>query len=118
MEKIFTIIDHGFSVEEEMREGLRIHVCYYDDKHYARDFYGELSTDLTNEMLGWFLANEELDYDEDLTTKFTEVWYDTSAGELVEMKREETTYSDELIREFAGLQRAILSDGSNDTGLC
>lgn len=107
MDKDFSFFDHGFSVEDEVREGLRIHVCYYDDTHYARDFYGELSMDLTSEMLDWFLANEELDADEDLTTKFTEVWYDTSAGELVEIRRKETTYSDELIREYAGLISAI-----------
>ena len=107
MDKRFDIIEHGFAVALEKGElpsnGLCVHVCFYNDDCFALDYYGELSMNLTDEMLSWFLANESLDGNTDLTSRFIEVWYDTSTGELVEIKRRETTYSDKLIREFTGL---------------
>jgi hypothetical protein len=68
-----------------------------------------LSYDLTEEMLEWFLANKAKEIDEDHSVKFTEVWYEATAGEWVEIKRKETTYSDKLIRFFMGLDRDIVT---------
>ena len=112
MDKSYTIIEHGFAMALENGEipldGLRVHICFYNDECFALDYYGELSMDLTTETLDWFLANECLDWNKDLTTKFTEVWYETSSGKNIEIKRKETIYSDELIRVFAGLKGAVL----------
>jgi len=103
--KDYIIEDHGFDLAMEPREGLRIHVCYYNEECFARDFSGMLSKDLTEEMLEWFLANRAIEIDEDHSVKFTEVWYEATAGEWIELKRKETIYSDKLIRFFTGLDR-------------
>ena len=95
--------DHGFDLAMEQREGFRIHVCYYNNDCYARDLAGELSMNLTDEMLEWYLVNRAKDSDEDHSIKFTEVWYDPIDGERVEIKRRETTYSNELMRRFMRL---------------
>lgn len=96
--------DHGFNValkkgEIHLEDEFRIHICFYNDECYAREYDGELCKDLTNEMFDWYLANRCDDAGEDRTIKFTEVWYDVIAGELIEIKRKETTYSDDYFRK-------------------
>ncbi len=101
----FDIKDHGFDLAMEPREGICLHVCYFNDECYAIDFTGALSQDLTEEMLACYLADYAKETDEDHSVKFTEVWYELIAGEWVEIKRTETAYSDKLIRFFMGLDR-------------
>lgn len=107
MDKKVSFHDYGFAVALEQGkikvDGLPIHICFFNDECFAIDHYGELSMNLTDEMLEWYLANKCSDAgarEKDQTITFTEVWYDTTAGVLSEIKRRETTYSDRLIREF------------------
>ncbi len=106
--------DHGFDValkegEIHLTDRLRIHICFYNDESYARDYDGEFGKDLAYEMYDRYLANRCED-DMDRAIKFTEVWYDVIAGKLVEIKRRETTYPDGQIREFVAPRQYLPKD--------
>ena len=90
MENKVKFYEEGFDIKKAPRnEGLITHVCYYDDTCYAQDLNGELSMDLTAEMLDRYLAYEN----SDKAVKLIEVWYMTIHDVLVEQKRRETTYA-------------------------
>lgn len=89
------------------REGARIHVGYCNSEFCLIEYAPKYSRNLTDDMLEMHIAHltdDKYEYgvddDKDLTTRFTEVWYDVKGGKAVEIIREETTYSDRMIRDF------------------
>lgn len=91
------------------------HVCYFNDEFYLAEFCGHYSIDLT-EVLFHYYCTHKVDVenkDKDYSVKFTEIWYDNSTGELLEVQGKETTYADCLVREFSSLPY----DAENDVSL-
>lgn len=106
------ILDNGSRVVLEdgcmLSDGSRVHIAIIHRKddpqgyHYDVDnFIGEYNYDMTGrylyDYLAWFRYLPE--DDEDTSVKFTELWYEVIDGEFVEMKRQETSYSDVYIKQ-------------------
>ena len=112
METRIRILDNGTKVVLEdgdmLSDGSRIHVVIFHNKmdpqnnYYDVDEYlGDYGYDLTGRYLYDYLNSfRHLPEDEDeLSVKFTELWYEVINGDFVEMKRQETSYSDGYIKQ-------------------
>ena len=106
------ILDNGSRLVLEdgcmLSDGSRVHIaiihrkdgpqCYFYD---VDNYIGEYNYDITGkylyDYLSWFRWLPE--DDEDTSVKFTELWYEVIDGEFMEMKRQETSYSDVYIKQ-------------------